>query len=147
MLLWFFSPFAPQQTCSHGSACNFIHCFRNPGGDYEWADADKPPPKYWAKKMAVLFGYSDKHEKLMEQEASSVLKSSRKLPKEDSDGYSFNFDHFFLSHSLIYYMLLGLLIAAFLMLWCLTMHVLPSNPNLLTGSYKSHWLVAPIHSC
>lgn len=40
-------------------ACNFIHCFRNPGGDYEWADWDKPPPRYWVKKMAALFGYSD----------------------------------------------------------------------------------------
>lgn len=47
------------QTCSHGTACNFIHCFRNPGGDYEWADSDKPPPKYWVKKMAALFGHSD----------------------------------------------------------------------------------------
>ncbi|XP_031394722.1 zinc finger CCCH domain-containing protein 5 isoform X2 [Punica granatum] len=33
------------KTCSHGTACNFIHCFRNPGGDYEWADWDKPPPR------------------------------------------------------------------------------------------------------
>lgn len=47
------------KTCSHGSSCNFIHCFRNPGGDYEWADWDNPPPKYWVKKMAVLFGSSD----------------------------------------------------------------------------------------
>ncbi|KAK9232803.1 hypothetical protein WN943_023051 [Citrus x changshan-huyou] len=30
-------------------ACNFIHCFRNPGGDYEWADWDNPPPRYWFK--------------------------------------------------------------------------------------------------
>ncbi|ESR63268.1 hypothetical protein CICLE_v10013954mg [Citrus x clementina] len=37
-------------------ACNFIHCFRNPSGDYEWADWDKPPPRYWVKKMAALFG-------------------------------------------------------------------------------------------
>ncbi|KAM1244938.1 hypothetical protein ACFX2I_036198 [Malus domestica] len=27
-----------ELTCSRGTACNFIHCFRNPGGDYEWAD-------------------------------------------------------------------------------------------------------------
>ena len=40
-------------------ACNFIHYFRNPSGDYEWADWDKPPPRYWVKKMAALFGYSD----------------------------------------------------------------------------------------
>ncbi|XP_028772532.1 zinc finger CCCH domain-containing protein 5 isoform X2 [Neltuma alba] len=74
------------KTCSHGSACNFIHCFRNPGGDYEWADADKPPPKYWVKKMAALFGYSDEHEKLMEQQASD-LKSSSKIQKADSHRY------------------------------------------------------------
>ncbi|KAL0812970.1 hypothetical protein Bca101_069413 [Brassica carinata] len=36
-------------TCSPGSACNFIHCFRNPGGDYEWADNDKPPPRFWIR--------------------------------------------------------------------------------------------------
>ncbi|KAI9121869.1 hypothetical protein K1719_007259 [Acacia pycnantha] len=74
------------KTCSHGSTCNFIHCFRNPGGDYEWADADKPPPKYWVRKMSALFGYSDEHEKLMEQEAS-VLKSSSKIQKAESDRY------------------------------------------------------------
>lgn len=44
------------KTCSRGSACNFIHCFRNPAGDYEWADWDKPAPRYWLKKMAALFG-------------------------------------------------------------------------------------------
>ncbi|XP_048326911.2 zinc finger CCCH domain-containing protein 5 [Ziziphus jujuba] len=47
------------KTCSHGTACNFIHCFRNPGGDYEWADGDKPPPKYWVQRMVALFGYSE----------------------------------------------------------------------------------------
>ncbi|KAK9204250.1 hypothetical protein WN943_014508 [Citrus x changshan-huyou] len=47
------------KTCSRGMARNFIHCFRNPGGDYEWADLDKPPPRYWVKKMAALFGYSN----------------------------------------------------------------------------------------
>lgn len=50
------------QTCSHGSACNFIHCFRNPGGDYEWADWDNPPPKYWIRKMIALFGPSNEYE-------------------------------------------------------------------------------------
>ncbi|KAH9761593.1 zinc finger CCCH domain-containing protein 5 [Citrus sinensis] len=47
------------KTCSCGMACNFIHYFRNPSGDYEWANWDKPPPRYWVKKMAALFGYSD----------------------------------------------------------------------------------------
>ncbi|XP_021723423.1 zinc finger CCCH domain-containing protein 5-like isoform X2 [Chenopodium quinoa] len=46
------------KSCSRGSACNFIHCFQNPGGDYEWADWDKPAPRYWLKKMAALFGYT-----------------------------------------------------------------------------------------
>ncbi|KAE8650193.1 zinc finger CCCH domain-containing protein 5 isoform X2 [Cucumis sativus] len=50
------------KTCSHGTACNFIHCFRNPGGDYEWADSDKSPPRYWLKKMTSLFGYLDEYE-------------------------------------------------------------------------------------
>ncbi|KAF3337799.1 zinc finger CCCH domain-containing protein 5 [Carex littledalei] len=47
------------KSCSRGSTCNFLHCFRNPGGDYEWADWDKPPPKYWINKMVSLFGFSD----------------------------------------------------------------------------------------
>lgn len=47
------------KTCSRGVACNFIHCFRNPGGDYEWADWENPPPKFWTRKMAALFGPSD----------------------------------------------------------------------------------------
>lgn len=47
-----------SQTCSHGVACNFIHCFRNPGGDYEWADWDNHPPRYWIRKMVALFGPS-----------------------------------------------------------------------------------------
>ncbi|CAN1850083.1 Zinc finger CCCH domain-containing protein 5 [Linum perenne] len=47
------------QNCSRGNACNFIHCFRNPGGDYEWADWDKPPPRFWVEKMTALFGYSE----------------------------------------------------------------------------------------
>lgn len=55
-------PIASSQTCSHGTACNFIHCFRNPGGDYEWADSDKSPPRYWLKKMTSLFGYLDEYE-------------------------------------------------------------------------------------
>ncbi|XP_030955491.1 zinc finger CCCH domain-containing protein 5 isoform X2 [Quercus lobata] len=68
------------KTCSHGTACNFIHCFRNPGGDYEWADFDKPPPRYWVRKMASLFGYSDEvgYQKEVEQESLGQLRHSRK---------------------------------------------------------------------
>ncbi|KAJ6309260.1 hypothetical protein OIU76_018786 [Salix suchowensis] len=64
------------KTCSHGSACNFIHCFRNPGGDYEWADWDRPAPRYWLEKMASLFGYSA--ESLFEkQTVEEKLKQTR----------------------------------------------------------------------
>ncbi|KAK1324024.1 Zinc finger CCCH domain-containing protein 5 [Acorus calamus] len=68
------------KTCSRGSECNFIHCFRNPGGDYEWADWDNPPPKYWVKKMAVLFGPSDEsgYHKNKELENQEVLKNSNR---------------------------------------------------------------------
>ncbi|XP_002971007.2 zinc finger CCCH domain-containing protein 5 [Selaginella moellendorffii] len=45
-----------HQTCSRGTACNFLHCFRNPGGEYEWADREGPPPRSWKQKMASLFG-------------------------------------------------------------------------------------------
>ncbi|KAK7284053.1 hypothetical protein RIF29_13804 [Crotalaria pallida] len=73
------------KTCSHGTACNFIHCFRNPGGDYEWADLDKPPPMYWIKKMAALFGYSNDYVNLRERENFSAMKNSHKMSKTDSD--------------------------------------------------------------
>ncbi|MED6106135.1 hypothetical protein PIB30_002027 [Stylosanthes scabra] len=72
------------KTCSHGTACNFIHCFRNPGGDYEWADSDRPPPKYWVKRMAALFGYSDDYEALAEQENVSFRKNTGEMSKSDS---------------------------------------------------------------
>ncbi|KAE9591923.1 putative transcription factor C3H family [Lupinus albus] len=75
------------KTCSHGTACNFIHCFRNPGGDYEWADLDKPPPKYWVKNMAALFGYSDNYDNSREREILSVIKKSSKMSETDSDRY------------------------------------------------------------
>ncbi|XP_057726055.1 zinc finger CCCH domain-containing protein 5-like isoform X2 [Arachis stenosperma] len=68
--------FAGKQTCSHGTACNFIHCFQNPGGDYEWADSDRPPPKFWVKKMIALFGYSDDYEALGERENLSLQKNT-----------------------------------------------------------------------
>ncbi|MED6196336.1 hypothetical protein PIB30_046511 [Stylosanthes scabra] len=74
-------------TCSHGSACNFIHCFRNPGGDYEWADSDRPPPKYWVKRMAALFGYSDDYDALGEQENLSFRKNTGEMSKSDSFRY------------------------------------------------------------
>ncbi|KAJ4838701.1 hypothetical protein Tsubulata_003139, partial [Turnera subulata] len=79
-------------TCSRGSACNFIHCFRNPGGDYEWADWDKPPPRYWVRKMVALFGYSDESVggKQMEQEKRRQRLTPSKERTEnsgrDSDG-------------------------------------------------------------
>ncbi|EOY25726.1 Zinc finger C-x8-C-x5-C-x3-H type family protein isoform 3 [Theobroma cacao] len=75
------------KTCSHGTACNFIHCFRNPGGDYEWADWDKPPPRYWVKKMGALFGYSDEagFEKQIEQEHSGQSRNRSRVIKSDAD--------------------------------------------------------------
>ncbi|XP_022721316.1 zinc finger CCCH domain-containing protein 5-like [Durio zibethinus] len=78
------------KTCSHGTACNFIHCFRNPGGDYEWADLDKPPPRYWVKKMAALFGYADEavFEKQTEQEHSGHSRTSRMVKLDDGRHYS-----------------------------------------------------------
>lgn len=44
------------QPCSHGTACNFMHVFQNPRGEYDWADWDKAPPWHWQKKMARMFG-------------------------------------------------------------------------------------------
>lgn len=77
------------KTCTRGTACNFIHCFRNPGGEYEWADWDKPPPRFWVKKMNALFGNSDdtRCDKQMEEEhLGKPRKSSWQLP-EDGDRY------------------------------------------------------------
>ncbi|KAL0697557.1 hypothetical protein Bca4012_053679 [Brassica carinata] len=72
------------KTCSRGSACNFIHCFRNPGGDYEWADYDKPPPRFWIRKMTALFGYSDEYLKHMEHEYSGSLSDVKSDQPSDS---------------------------------------------------------------
>ncbi|KAL8545308.1 hypothetical protein ACS0TY_005474 [Phlomoides rotata] len=76
------------QACSRGMACNFIHCFRNPGGDYEWADWDKPPPRYWLKKMAALFGYSDElveYENKIDRRSPRLYKNSRRTLTDDAD--------------------------------------------------------------
>ncbi|KAK4402025.1 Zinc finger CCCH domain-containing protein 5 [Sesamum angolense] len=77
------------QTCSRGTACNFIHCFRNPGGDYEWADWDKPPPRYWLKKMAALFGYSDesRYEKQVERGSPRSFRHSSRTSIHDAYRY------------------------------------------------------------
>lgn len=68
-------------------ACNFIHCFRNPGGDYEWADWDKPPPKYWVKKMAALFGYTNDigDWKQIDQDYSGQMRNSNKIITAEID--------------------------------------------------------------
>ncbi|KAL6494457.1 hypothetical protein OROGR_031257 [Orobanche gracilis] len=73
------------QTCSRGMACNFIHCFRNPGGDYEWADWDKPPPKYWLKKMVALFGYRDESgfQKRIERGSPTLFRNSSRHSTDD----------------------------------------------------------------
>ncbi|KAL4580642.1 hypothetical protein LXL04_016842 [Taraxacum kok-saghyz] len=100
------------KTCSRGSACNFLHCFTNPGGDYEWADCDKPPPRFWVKKMTSLFGYSDdtwhtdqptpkdynhsdrdsyhekRHRSIDHHEENHVRKSSRHERKKDDKNYT-----------------------------------------------------------
>ncbi|KAJ8755606.1 hypothetical protein K2173_022201 [Erythroxylum novogranatense] len=76
-----------HKTCSRGTACNFLHCFRNPGGDYEWADWDKPPPRYWVKKMVALFGYSyeSAHEKQMEPGKVGRQRTSDQKMRVDTD--------------------------------------------------------------
>ncbi|XP_059313492.1 zinc finger CCCH domain-containing protein 5 isoform X1 [Lycium ferocissimum] len=75
------------KSCSRGTACNFIHCFRNPGGDYEWADLDKPPPRYWLTKMAALFGYADEsvYDRRLERKNSERVLNSHKMLAADSD--------------------------------------------------------------
>ncbi|KAK4747571.1 hypothetical protein SAY87_014157 [Trapa incisa] len=73
------------KSCSHGTACNFIHCFCNPGGDYMWADWDKPSPRYWIKKMIALFGYSEEHDTVGKSTPESVG-----LLKNSSPAVNFN---------------------------------------------------------
>ncbi|XP_022861606.1 zinc finger CCCH domain-containing protein 5 isoform X4 [Olea europaea var. sylvestris] len=79
------------KSCSRGTACNFIHCFRNPGGDYEWADWDKPPPKFWVKKMVALFGYSDEsgYNKQTENESPRLHCNSGRMSTYDEDRYHY----------------------------------------------------------
>ncbi|PIA47080.1 hypothetical protein AQUCO_01400050v1 [Aquilegia coerulea] len=78
------------KNCSRGTACNFIHCFRNPGGDYEWADWDNPPPKYWVKKMAALLGPSDEcgYDQPNGQENWSLPRNSKKRTSKLERSYS-----------------------------------------------------------
>ncbi|MQL88992.1 hypothetical protein Taro_021562 [Colocasia esculenta] len=83
------------KTCSHGTACNFIHCFRNPGGDYEWADWDNHAPRYWIKKMAVLFGPSDGPRQGMDVELENQPpKQSGKKRMQKTDRYQSRRDRY-----------------------------------------------------
>ncbi|KAK9167804.1 hypothetical protein Scep_002995 [Stephania cephalantha] len=77
------------KTCSHGTACNFIHCFRNPGGDYEWADWDKPPPRHWVKKMVALFGDADEstYENCTGQDSNVRSRSSSRKTSWNQERY------------------------------------------------------------
>ncbi|KAH0748106.1 hypothetical protein KY290_027338 [Solanum tuberosum] len=70
-----------------GTKCNFIHCFRNPGGDYEWANLDKPPPRYWLMKMAALLGYVDEsvYDRWLERKKSERMLNSYKMLAADFD--------------------------------------------------------------
>ncbi|KAL3339357.1 hypothetical protein AABB24_028132 [Solanum stoloniferum] len=78
---------ALSSSCSRGTTCSFIHCFHNPGGDYEWADLDKPPPRYWLLKMAALFGYGDEsvYDRRLERKKSERMLNSYKMLAVDSD--------------------------------------------------------------
>ncbi|KAH0731817.1 hypothetical protein KY289_003005 [Solanum tuberosum] len=80
------------KSCSRGTACNFIHCFRNPGGDYEWADLDKPPPRYWFTKMAALFGYADEsvYDRRLERKNSERMLNSYKMLAADFDRHRYD---------------------------------------------------------
>ncbi|KAL3620787.1 hypothetical protein CASFOL_035699 [Castilleja foliolosa] len=79
------------QACSRGIACNFIHCFRNPGGDYEWADWDKAAPIYWVKKMSALFGYTDEsgYERHIERGSPRLFRKSNRISTDDVDRYHY----------------------------------------------------------
>ncbi|PWA68076.1 Nucleotide-binding, alpha-beta plait [Artemisia annua] len=79
------------KTCSRGSACNFLHCFSNPGGDYEWADSDKPPPRYWVEKMTALFGYSDDpwHDKQIDQPSPKDHRHSSRVFTSDRESHHY----------------------------------------------------------
>lgn len=92
------------KTCSHGSACNFIHCFRNPGGDYEWSDWDNPPPRYWIKRMIFLFGTSvgsgyDKELESEDYKRHSEPKRTRKLKNYRHESERFHYKEMDLNSS------------------------------------------------
>ncbi|KAK6796140.1 hypothetical protein RDI58_003841 [Solanum bulbocastanum] len=73
--------FGRRHSCSRGTTCNFIHCFCNPDGDYEWADLDKPPPRYWLTKMAALFRYGDEsvYDRRLARKKSEQMLNSYKM--------------------------------------------------------------------
>ncbi|KAH0695114.1 hypothetical protein KY285_022211 [Solanum tuberosum] len=81
--------FVLEESCSHEMACNFIHCFRNPSGDYEWVDLDKPPPRYWLTKMASLFWSSDDsiYDRWLERKKSEWMLNFYKMLAADFDRF------------------------------------------------------------
>ncbi|KAK6784527.1 hypothetical protein RDI58_017982 [Solanum bulbocastanum] len=77
------------KSCSPGTSCNFIRCFRNPGGDYEWADLDKALRRYWLTKMVALFGCADEsvYDRKLEWKKSKRMLNSCKILEADSDRF------------------------------------------------------------
>lgn len=65
------------KTCSHGTACNFLHCFENPRREYEWADTDRPPPRFWQRKMAKLFGHAQISDEDVDEKSRTHRESTR----------------------------------------------------------------------
>ncbi|KAL8170571.1 hypothetical protein V2J09_022375 [Rumex salicifolius] len=78
------------KTCSRGSACNFIHCFRNPDGEYEWADWDRTPPRYWISKMAALFGNEDGYDKQLDEVSPDKVRSAPKSIPMNADSRQYS---------------------------------------------------------
>jgi len=53
-----------------------LHCFENPRREYEWADMDRPPPRFWQRKMAKLFGHAHVSDEEVDEKSRTFREST-----------------------------------------------------------------------
>eukprot|EP00850_Spirogloea_muscicola_P000552 SM000002S05632 [mRNA] locus=s2:1243422:1247061:- [translate_table: standard] len=75
-------------TCRRGDDCNFLHPFLNPGGEYDWADWERPPPRAWLEQMNGLFASTPRadRDKQSDKRRSDSHKAQRSGSRDAGDG-------------------------------------------------------------
>eukprot|EP00850_Spirogloea_muscicola_P022880 SM000316S12295 [mRNA] locus=s316:96397:100524:+ [translate_table: standard] len=84
--------FASKQTCRRGDDCNFLHPFLNPGGEYDWADWERPPPRAWLEQMSGLFASTPRadRDKQSDERRCDSHKARRSGSRDEGDGRTRN---------------------------------------------------------